>query len=159
MLRIATALALLLGMLAAAGAEPMTIRKCLEIMAALNVVDQGHERVVKEAAGERVVREQFLLPGTVRLALSLNMSSLRPITEAAERTRGALLTQIGAGKPIGPDTQEMRDFNAEWEKVIDTEKEVSLLKIKAKDLLGEPPRENAIPSSALALLMPILDTK
>jgi hypothetical protein len=154
--------ALLLVLLAApafAADEPkkLTVGECVDIYIGLGNLD-SYERVVKESGAEKVIRGQYRL-GDARMTVALNMGALKPVAEAANKTRQEILLEVGDGKAIAPDDQKaVAKATAMFEAALKEPCPVTPGRIKLSDLkIGDSPEQNQIPPSVLSAIMPIVD--
>jgi hypothetical protein len=134
--------------------KKLTIGECIEVYSALANLD-AFDRVVKEGGTERVVKGQYRL-GEARMTIALNMGALRPVIDAANKTRQQIIAEVGEGATTKPETmvkaQEMFD------RAMKEPCPVSPGHIKIGDLnLGDGPDKNQIPPSVINGVMPIVD--
>lgn len=143
------ALALLFPCVASA-AEPLTVGKCLEILAGLNALDHYDD----PTSGKP---RQYKL-GALRITVGMTISSLKHVSEAADKARVGLIAEIGGGKPIDPNSPDMIRFGTKYQEMLDKPCDVVPARIKISDLkLGDGAEDNAIPPSVLGALAAILD--
>ena len=151
------------GMLAAtsiaSAEEPkrLTVEECVSIYIGLSALD-SYQRVVKEPSGEKIISSQYKL-GDARMTVALDMSALKPIAEAANKTRQAILAEVGEGEPVKPDDQKaIARAQAMFEASMKEPCPITPGRIKLSDLkIGDGPDQNAIPPSVLSAIMPIVD--
>lgn len=100
-------------------------------------------------------KERFKFPPLTMLAMARNIRRLKDAAEDIERTRQQLIRDHGVGKCDDkgnrvPDAPEkLRAFNDEYQLVLDAEDELSLTRLKVKELKLDT---NNIPVTVLAEL-------
>lgn len=143
-----------LGLAPAARAEQgMTVGKCLQVYGALSALD-GYQKVV----ADKPTTIPYKFSGTVRFTIAQAITTLRPFSDSAEKTRVQLVTDIGGGKTIEAGSPELGRLTTEYLKVLDAPCGVQFVKIALSDLrLGDDEGQNPIPPGVLSLLMPIID--
>lgn len=143
--------------------KPLSLAQCVELYMGLTYLD-GYDRVVKESGNEKIVKAQYKL-GESRMTVALNQGALRPIVEAANKTRQAMLADLGPA----PDEKSTAEQKAAYAKALaaamDTFERsmkepcpVTPGRIKLGNLnLGDGPDQNQIPPSVISAIMPIVD--
>lgn len=138
-------------------AADLTTGDCLQVNAGLAALDR-YDRVIKDTSGEHVVSAQYKLGGTVRFTVAQMMATLKPIVDAFEKARTALITEVSGGKPVQPNSPELDRLNVEYAKMTARPCGVTLPKIKLSDLkLGDGDDQNPIPPSVLSALLPMIE--
>ncbi|MBU3741504.1 MAG: hypothetical protein FGM24_04370 [Candidatus Kapabacteria bacterium] len=141
-------------------------RDVLELYSALTALD-GYSKAV----GDRVVTVPYEIEPRARLDIALNKATLRPVKEAIEETRNAIVTEIAGDRGEIPDTvtdglgkvstnPEAITFQRRWREVLDATVTVDLRRLPVKSLhIGDDAdtKANPIPGTVLEILMPILD--
>lgn len=150
--------------------QKLTVERCLGILGGLRALSGGYTQVVKDNGVERTVTQQFKL-GPNRFSIALSIAALEVVEKATGSARNALVNEIGGGKPFDEKTPPLAGAQlAPWaifierlqKEVLDTTCSVVPSRLKLSDLkLGDgPPAQpdtNAIPPTAIAALMPIID--
>lgn len=140
-----------------AKAEPLklTVEQALNISSALMALD-GQERSIKENDKDRVIKTPYQFSGSTRLIIARDMAVLNEVAKTYNDARIALVNQFAIDGKIEPNSDNEKKFTIEMKKIIATEQDINLTKIKAADLNLD---SNQIPGTVLALLNPILDDK
>jgi hypothetical protein len=146
----------------------ITNRDVLELYSALTSLD-GYPRAV----GDRVITVPYEIEPKARLDIALNKAALRPIKEAIEETRNALVTEIAGERGEIPETvtdsatgkvvtnPDAMTFQRRWKEVLEATTTVDLHTITQRALhVGDDTdaKANPIPGTVLELLLPILIT-
>lgn len=133
-----------------------TIAQLYALLAAHQALD-GHEKIVRDAQGERAVTTPYTLGGLTRLALAQNISAIEGVVRGFEKVRKDLIRQHAGETGSFDETDEGRAAlarcNREVATILEQEREVSLARIKSEDLRLD---QNPIPGTVLSGLMPIL---
>jgi hypothetical protein len=156
MKRVIFILCLLPGVAFAGEAKPLTVGQCLDVMAGLNALNYVGQQLGDQQSKPPDAKAYKL--GPARMTIALDIAALRPISDAAEKTRQGIVTEISGGKPIQAGTDEMKQYLAKWQKVLDGPCGVAPGHLRAADLkIGDGADENPIPPSVLSVLIPIID--
>lgn len=152
--------------LCASAEEPkkLTMDECVNVYLGLANLD-AFDRIVKDGSGEKVVKAQYKL-GDARMTIALDQGVLRPIVDAANKTRQSLLAEMGPAPDDKTATAAEKAAYAKATAEAVSSFEASMKepcpvtpgRIKLSDLkIGDGPEQNAIPPSVLAAIMPIVD--
>lgn len=126
----------------------LTINQCSVLLGAHKALD-GIERVVKEGEGERVVRQSYKIPFSMRLALAENIEILEGHIRRFEAQRLKLFNSHADGKTeLSGDA--LTAFGKVMEEAVNHEEEMDLRLIDFADL-GKA--DDPFPPSVLSALL------
>lgn len=134
----------------------LTNAEILDIQAGLGGLAGTHEVVVKEGNAEKIAHVPYRLKAGVVDVISRNLVALKPVNDALDMTRNALVQQA-QGMPEGKARDEaLAKATEEFRSILLQTRKVDLGRIDPKELGREPPVENPIPAIVLSQLAPIL---
>jgi hypothetical protein len=131
----------------------ITNKNAREIAVAIQAVSAGYGETVEGKNQQR----SYALGFKATYALARNASALRPITDALDETRKALVKRLGDEKDgnFTVRAECMAEFASSMEGMdTATAGDVALHQVKASDL--ECSTGQQIPSAVLALLLPLI---
>lgn len=136
----------------------LTVSQCLTVLRGLRSLS-GYERVIKENGVERAIANQQYKLGDARLTISLNIGELNRTEDAVSRSRTALMAELMAGGELKDGTPQWLAFLSRLQaEILDRPCNVTLGRIKIADLkLGDGADQNAVPPTAIADILAILD--
>jgi hypothetical protein len=142
----------LLALATVAQAEPVKVhvRDLNVMLSGLSSLD-GAEKLV----GEKLVRMPYEFAGPTRWAIAYNLTIVRNQVQVQNAAKADIVRAIAnGGSRIEPtDTESMARFSAEYQKLIDTEITVELMRIPLDELQLD---KNAIPPTVLSALAPMI---
>lgn len=132
----------------------ITVAQAIQMLSAIQNLD-GHQVVVRQNGQETVVLEPWKFSnGALRLAIARNAAALSAVQVANETTRLAIIKEIFKGAEPRDGTPEMTEFTRQMQEMLRRPANVTLERIKAKDLRLDV---NEIGISTLVALDPILE--
>lgn len=141
-----------------AHADPvmLTVQEASEVLAGCTALD-GHDRVVKDGAQERVVREPYKFSGGFLLAVAKNITKLREVMTAYQTAHNAKVMELSEGKgSLDPNSDAARKIAVADAEILATKQTIDLVLISTKELGLDPPTSNPLPPSQIANLSKIL---
>lgn len=128
----------------------LTINQCSALFAAHKELD-GYNRVVKEGETERSVRQSYVLPFAIQLAVAENMEALEKVLKLYEKNRQELFRQHANGEDfLTAGSPELIAYAKAIDDLTVSEIEVELQLLDFKQLDNA---NNSFPPSALSKLL------
>lgn len=116
---------------------------------------ESYEKIVKEGDRERVVKVFYQYEIGVRMAIAKNIPPLEYAWKSADKARVDAMMALSDGTGIiPPDGPVAAKFQMAWRDILNREHTLNLITITEADLKL---KDNALPASVLAALLPILE--
>ncbi len=130
----------------------MPLGRFIELANAIAALD-GVDRIIKDGANERVQKDTTIYKFGVgfRVAMSRNLTAIKPIVEAYNKELGDLRSQVGEIKEGSPALARLNDENR---RLLAVEQRASLFTFQEAELKLDV---NPIPVSVLSGLDPIIE--